>query len=96
MIGRDPHLGLPRGEGGRRRRAGAQIEQLLRAFRIPELVLPGPLHAHWTAERLREQQRVGSGVVGAVHAVEPEPSTKITRIDSTGSANTRARVARKP
>ena len=54
--------------------AGAQIEQLLRPLRIPAvLVLPRPLHADRAAERLRQQQRVGRRMVGAVGAVRARP-----------------------
>ena len=66
----EPHVGAPRGDLAIRIERAFDRDQLRRSLRV-EAVLVGahPLHAHRLADRTRQQQRVGGGVIVPVHAV---------------------------
>ena len=67
---RQPHLGAPGPDPAFGIERALEREQLRRPLRIPPvLVLTHPLHADRTADRAREQCRIGRGVIMAVHAV---------------------------
>ena len=69
-VGGNPHLRVPRHDPAGGIEARPQVEQLLRALRIPSvLVLTRPLDAHRLADRLRQEHGVGRRVVGAVGAI---------------------------
>jgi len=67
---RQPHFGAPGEDASTRIDGAGYIEELRLTLWIPAmLILARPLHAHWTADRAREDRGVGGRVFMTVHAV---------------------------
>ena len=70
LVERDVEVGVPRQHVALRVEARLEVHAARRALRRARgLVGARPLHAHRLADRLRDQRRVGGGVLGAVAAV---------------------------